>query len=346
MKWLLVFLVSFIPVKEKEVINNYACSSYIVYDGLTDKVLEGNDVHNQRSVASISKIMTAIISIEYGMWDEYFTIGDWINKVDGSSVYLYVGEVIKVEELLYGLMLRSGNDCASSLAMFVSGNISSFVDLMNRKGKELGMNNTLFRNPSGLDADDGGNLSTAYDMALLNSYAMKNDKYREIVSTKEYKSSSHGVWINKNKLLRNYEYTIGGKTGYTKIAKRTLVTVAKKGDTELIVVTLNCGGDFSFHKSLYEYWFNKYKTYLVIDEGKSYIDNYVIYCDRKIYVSSIKDDKMVVNYHLIPLKDKMEISTSESDEIVGICQIKGKIDSKINKSDKNWFIKLIKRIFN
>ena len=157
MKWLLTFLLSFYSFSDKEVVS-YPCYSYIVYDGLTNNVLEGNNIHGQRSVASISKIMTAIVAIEYGYLDEYLTIGDWINKVDGSSVYLYVGEVISVRELLYGLMLRSGNDCAMSLAMYVSGNVSTFVDRMNVKAKELGMYNSLFRNPSGLDASDGGNI--------------------------------------------------------------------------------------------------------------------------------------------------------------------------------------------
>ena len=323
MKWLLTFLLSFYSFSDKEVVS-YPCYSYIVYDGLTNNVLEGNNIHGQRSVASISKIMTAIVAIEYGYLDEYLTIGDWINKVDGSSVYLYVGEVISVRELLYGLMLRSGNDCAMSLAMYVSGNVSTFVDRMNVKAKELGMYNSLFRNPSGLDASDGGNISTTYDMALLTAYAMKNEIYREISGCKEYKSTNHGVWYNKNKLLRMCDYVISGKTGYTKNAKRTLVSVARKDDTELIVVTFNCGGDFSYHKSLYEYWFDKYVVYLVINKGDSYIDRYIIYCEDDVYVQGNKNNKTIVNYHLIPSSSKMEISTSESDKIVYTCQIKRK----------------------
>ena len=339
MKLLLTFLLSFSSFNESSI--NYTCSSYIVYDGANNKVLEGNNIDGRRSVASISKVLSAILVIEYGFLDEYITIGDWINKVDGSSVYLYVGEVISVRELLYGLMLRSGNDCAMSLAMYVSGNVSSFVDKMNLKAKEIGMTNSEFRNPSGLDSSDGGNISTVYDMALLMAYAMRNETFREVVSTQSYKSTNHGVWKNKNKLLSMYEYAIGGKTGYTSIAKRTLVSVARCDDTELIVVTFNCGNDFVYHKVLYEYWFDRYRVYLVINKGVNYIDKYVVYCDDDIYITSSSDNKIIVNYHLIPSLSKMEISTSESDKIVGECQIKKENDKEKSKS---FFDKLLDKL--
>lgn len=327
MKLLLTFLLSFLSVSSGEVVS-YPCYSYIVYDPLCNNVIDGNNIHGQRSVASISKIMTAILVIEYGMLDEYMVVGDWIRKVDGSSVYLNIGEVISIKDLLYGLMLRSGNDCAMSLAMFVSGNVPSFVDKMNSKAKEIGMNNSLFRNPSGLDADDGGNISTVYDMALLMGYAMKSDIFRKVSGTREYKSYSHGLWKNKNRLLGMYEYATGGKTGYTMNAKRTLVTSAKKGDTELIVVTFNCGGDFEYHKQLYEQTFTTYRVHKVIDVGISYIDDYVVRCEKPVYVMNNKGEKMVINYHLIPSLGNLEISTSESKEVVGMCQIIEKNDGR------------------
>ena len=340
MKLLLTFLLSLLSIRSNEVVS-YPCFSYIVYDPLCDVVIDGSNIHGQRSVASISKIMTAILTIEYGYLDEYITIGDWINKVDGSSIYIDIGEVISIKDLLYGLMLRSGNDCAMSLAMFVSGNVSSFVDKMNLKAKEIGMVNSLFRNPSGLDESDGGNISTTYDMALLMGYAMRNDIFKEVVACREYKSYSHGLWKNKNRLLGMYEYATGGKTGYTKMAKRTLVTSAKNGDTELIIVTFNCGGDFSYHKQLYEQTFATYRVHKVIDKGNSYIDEYVVYCKEPVYVRSVKGDKIVVNYHLIPSLSKMEISTSESDKVVGECQIIKKNSHKTSdnfvKKAKKWF---------
>lgn len=344
MKWLLTFLLSvfIFPTDANVSSDNFFCSSYVVYDGLTNNVLEGDNVNIQRSVASISKIMTAIVTLEYGFIDDFITVGDWINKVDGSSVYLYVGEVICVRELLYGLMLRSGNDCAVTLAMFVSGNISSFVDRMNIKAREIGMVNTLFRNPSGLDSVDGGNLSTSYDMALLSSYAMKNDVFRSIVACKEYKSTNHGTWINKNKLLTKYEYVIGGKTGYTKNAKRTLVSVARKGETELIVVTLNCGSDFNVHANLYNKWFDLYKTHKAISQGYNYIDKYEIFCDSDIYVVGT-GNKTIINYHLNVFKGRLEVSVGDTNKIAGMCQI----TKKINKNKKkNIADKLKERLFN
>ena len=125
-------------------------------------------------------------------------------------------------------MLRSGNDAAVTIARGVSSSVEEFVNLMNKKAYDIGMYNSSFNNPSGLDVDDEGNVSTSYDMALLMKYAMNNTIFKEITNTKEYRSNNHGVWVNKNKLLRNYEYATGGKTGFTAKAKRTLVTSAKK----------------------------------------------------------------------------------------------------------------------
>ena len=160
-------------------------------------------------------------------------------------------EEISIEKLLYGLMLRSGNDAAITLAMSISNSVEEFVLLMNKKAEELNLKNTFFSNPHGLDEEDNGNISSAYDMALLYSYCMKNKTFAKITS-----SQSYGTYINKNKLIRTYPYCTGGKTGFTKKAKRTLISSASKDDINLIVVTLNCGNDFQSHKDIYEHYFN------------------------------------------------------------------------------------------
>ena len=152
-------------------------------------------------------------------------------------------------------MLRSGNDAALTIASYVGGNVDEFVKKMNEKAQEIGMKNTVFNNPSGLDQEKG-NYSTAYDMAILTSYAMKNETYRKIVSTKSYKVKTNMnfySWINKNKLLHTHKYSTGGKTGFTEIARRTLVTTASKDGVNLVAVTLNDGNDFNDHKNMFEY---------------------------------------------------------------------------------------------
>ena len=266
MKKILLFsllLFSFVP-------NIWASTSsahsYILMDSKTGRVLEGKNINERMLIASITKIMTAIIAIESGKLDDEIIVDDTILKSYGSGVYIEVGEKIKLRDLLYGLMLRSGNDAALMIAKFVSGSVDKFVVDMNNKANELGMNNTNFVNPSGLDNSDDGNYSTSYDMALLTRYAMKNSDYKKIVSTKEYKIVTNKktyIWKNKNKLLR-YEYVTGGKTGFTEKARRTLVSTAKKNNIELIVVTLKDSDDWNTHKSLYERAFSEYRNYKFI----------------------------------------------------------------------------------
>ena len=196
------------------------------------KIIEERNKDLVRSVASISKLMTAYVALSYCEdLNNIVIIGDEIDKAYGSAVYLSKGEELSLKELLYALMLRSGNDAALSIANYIGeGDISFFVSMMNNEARKLGMNNSIFRNPSGLDEEDGGNLSTSFDMALLMRKCLDIPIFNEIVSLKSYQSSNHGVWHNKNKLLYMYKYANGGKTGYTKKAGRTLVTSASKND--------------------------------------------------------------------------------------------------------------------
>ena len=230
--------------------------------------------------------MTCIVAIESGKLDEVVTIGDEILPAYGSGIYIKQGEQLKLIDLLYGLMLRSGNDAALAIANYVGGDVESFVKLMNEKAKEIGMKNSTFNNPSGLDQDKG-NYSTAYDMALLTSYAMKNEIYKKIVSTKKYTLTTNMnsyAWYNKNRLLNSYKYTTGGKTGFTEKARRTLVTTASCDNLNLVVVTLNDGNDFADHKDLYEEAFKNYFAYKILNEGtiNIYDENY--YTDYDLYV--------------------------------------------------------------
>ena len=263
-----------------------SATSAILMDTDNNRIIYSKNIHEVRSVASISKIMTAVLAIESGKLDDEVKINSSINKAYGSAIYIKIGEKMKLRDLVYGLMLRSGNDAALAIADYVGGSVDNFVIMMNHKAKEIGMKNSKFNNPSGLD-EDKANYSTAYDMAILTSYAMKISDYRKIVKTKEYKletNKNNYIWHNKHKLLRLYKYTTGGKTGYTKIAKRTLVTTASKDNTNLVAVTLNDGNDFKDHMDLFDYGFDNYKSYSILKKGYINIYNENYYKDYNLYI--------------------------------------------------------------
>lgn len=282
----LLFLLLLIPINVKAY-GTYATSA-ILMDIDSNNIIYESNSHNVRSVASISKIMTAIVAIESGKINDTVVIGDEILKAYGSGIYIKQGEEITLEALLYGLMLRSGNDAALAIAKYVGNDVDNFVNMMNDKAVEIGMKNTKFNNPHGLDVN-GGNLSTAYDMAILTSYAMKNEEYRKIVSTKKYSlktNMNYYSWTNKNKLLHSHNYITGGKTGFTDIARRTLVTTASKDNVNLVVVTLNDGNDFSDHINLYEEAFSNYKNYQILKKGEINILDEDFYYLDDLYIKN------------------------------------------------------------
>ena len=284
MKKIIFLLLILIPIK----VYGISATSAILMDIDNNVILYEKNINEVRSVASISKIMTAILAIESGKMDDIVVIGDEIDKAYGSGIYIKKGEELTLRDLVYGLMLRSGNDAALSIANYVGGSVDNFVVMMNKKAKEIGMKNTEFNNPSGLD-EDKGNYSTAYDMAKLASYAIKNDEFKKITGTKKYKlktNMNNYIWNNKNKMLTKYKYSTGGKTGYTEIAKRTLVSYASKDNTNLVVVTLNDGNDWNDHEYLFEYGFNNYKNYTLIKKGNINIYDEAYYKDYTLYVKN------------------------------------------------------------
>lgn len=300
-KFVLIMLIFLWPFS----VGAVGASSYIVMDQDSKRVLEGSNINKESLIASISKIMTCIVALEQGNFDKTVKIDDSILKAYGSGIYIEVGEELTLDDLLYGLMLRSGNDAALAIAKAVAGDVKSFVFLMNEQAKKIGMENTSFVNPSGLEENDGtANKSTTYDMALLMRYAMQNNYFRKIVATKDivvkssYKTYS---WHNKNKLLSMYEYCTGGKTGFTKKAHRTLVTTATKDNKNLIVVTFNDGNDFVDHRNLYEKNFNLYKRKKILDKSKKYNKNYYV-----------KDD-----YYLLA-KDSDKVETKIKDNSIEV----------------------------
>lgn len=312
MKKVMVFLISFIILP----LNIFAISANkaVVMDLNSGRVLYSLNANEPQLIASITKIMTCLITIMYGDLDKQVVIDDDILKSYGSSIYLEVGEEIKLQDLLYGLMLRSGNDAAIAIANAVAGSMENFVYLMNEYADTIGMKNTHFVNNHGLDSNGIGNTSTAYDMALLTKVAMQNETFATIFGTQRYQASSsykNYQWATKNKLYSMYEYTTGGKTGYTDSARRTLVTTASKDNKNLVVVTLNDGNDFNDHKNLYETYFAKYNAIKAIDKNNFQVTNNQ-YPNATFYVKN--------DYYALVTKEeekdlKVEVTLYQTDEV-------------------------------
>lgn len=244
--------------------------SSILMDIDHNRILYEKNSNEKHLTASIAKIMTCLVAIENGDLKKICVVDEQTTKQIGSSIYLKLNDKIYLKDLLYGLMLRSGNDAAYLISISVSNNVDSFVLLMNKTAKKINMNNTIFENPSGLD-ESTKNYSTAYDMALLMAYAMKNKTFREIVNKTSYSFTSINgdkiTFYNKHKLVNSNEYCIGGKTGYTELANRTLVTCFSKNNINVVIVTFDCGNDWNVHESLFEYAITNYQIKTFITQG-------------------------------------------------------------------------------
>jgi D-alanyl-D-alanine carboxypeptidase len=316
-----------IPQKAEASVSVSARSA-ILMEQDSGRILFEKEANKVRRIASITKIMTAILAIESGKMDEMVKVSDRAVRAEGSSIYLQPGEKIKLEDLVYGLMLRSGNDSAVAIAEYVGGSLEGFSFLMNQKAEEIGMKNTHFANPHGLD-DHEDHYSTAYDMALLTRYAMKNEMYRQIAGTKVHRAPNPNeswdrVWRNKNRMLTElYEYCTGGKTGYTKRAKRTLVTTASKGNLNLIAVTLNGPDDWNDHINMYETAFKSYDVVEVLPQGtiKDVEDDFYknkVYLKQAYTYPVTKEEKNQFEIDLKLQKPKEEWEDSrEIPEVVG-----------------------------
>lgn len=283
-KGFVLLLVLFLLIPSKVEAVEVTGSSAILMDMDSGRVLYEKNADEQRLIASITKIMTATIAIEQGNLDDIVTVGEEVLTMYGSNIYIELHEKMSLRDLLYGLLLRSGNDAAIVIATYIGGDEEKFVEMMNEKAKEIGMKNTIFHNAHGLD-EVTQNYSTARDMAILSSYANKLEEYRTISGTKKHIVKSENktyLWYNRNKLLTSYEYATGGKTGYTPSAGRTLVTTASKDGLNLTAVTLNDGNEYNSHTNLYEYAFDKYQNYQIINKDTFQIDQ-EFYQD-KVYV--------------------------------------------------------------
>ena len=296
------------------------------------------------------KIMTAIIVLENVDINREVIVGNEVLSVDGTNIYIKPGEKMKVLDLLYGLMLRSGNDAAITLATQTLGE-KEFVKKMNDKANSLGMLNSVFENPHGLD-DNLKNYSTAYDMALLGRYAFQNALFRKIISTKKYitKSSLKSyVWYNRMSLLNRYEYCLGGKNGYTPKAGKTLVSYAKKGNTTLMIITLDNDDIYEMHRQLYEKYFSKYQKYVIVSPKSFNIDSSIIrgnYYLKESFEYLLSTDEVenistLMEFYNVPNKEGKAgiISIKLNDKEIGSVDIYQYKDEK--KEDVSIFQKIL-----
>jgi D-alanyl-D-alanine carboxypeptidase len=245
--------------------NAISAKKAIVMDATTGRCLYEKDADSRSLIASTTKIMTALIICEQCNVLDRMKVPKEAVGIEGSSIYLKEGEVLTLQELLYGMMLHSGNDAAAALAIYCGGTMEGFAQLMNDKAHLLGMKNTHFVNPHGLDAPE--HYSTARDLALLAAYAMKNPVFAQTVSTKTVKIGQRSL-RNHNKLLWQLNGADGVKTGYTKAAGRLLVSSAERQGRRLVAVTIDDGNDWVDHAHLLNSGFLNYQLCQIVTAGQ------------------------------------------------------------------------------
>lgn len=234
----------------------------VLMDASDGQVLFAQNAAKRHAIASTTKIMTALVALENTALEDEITVPCEAVGVEGSSIYLYQGERLTMEQLLYALLLESANDAATAIAIAVSGSIDAFADAMNQKAQALSLQNTHFTNPHGLSAQE--HYSSAQDLAILTAYALKNETFAKIVGTYRTQiplKNGEGVrlLINHNKLLKSYSGMLGVKTGYTKESGRCLVTAAERDGLRLIAVTLDDPCDWTDHRTMLDYGFSNYE---------------------------------------------------------------------------------------
>lgn len=240
-----------------------SAASAVLIEQSSGRVLYQQEPDEERLIASVTKIMTAVVALENGDLNQRYTVTAQ-DMAEGSSMYLKPGDTLLLEELLYGLMLVSGNDAALAVAHCVSGELDGFVALMNKTAERLELAHSHFANPNGLDAE--GHYSSARDLSVLAAYALENPDFKRIVSTASVTIGERYL-ANHNKLLRMCEGCIGVKTGFTKAAGRTLVSAATRNGMTLVCTTLNDGNDWNDHMALLDYGFANYHMETAVPAG-------------------------------------------------------------------------------
>lgn len=367
---LLLLCVPCLSVSAQENLSLSAQASVII-EADSGRVIYGNNKDEKLSMASTTKIMTSLLALENCELDVEFRVTGEMVQVEGTSMGLADGDIVTMRAIVYGMLLQSGNDAANVAAYMMAGSIEKFAELMNERADKIGMTNTNFVTPSGLDAQE--HYSTAYDMALLGAEAIKNGDFAEICSNKSA-SVSYGnptysrKLYNHNKFLSQYDGAFGIKTGFTKKSGRCLVTAVERGGITLVAVTLNAPDDWNDHAKLYDYAFEKVKRYN-LDDDLSNITLDVIGSDGSFEEIAVMTKPSAVLYEnevkkvkrRILLK-KFEYAPIEKGSVVGtlqyyldekiICEVPVTVQSnvecvtQVKKENENRYMTSFKRFID
>ncbi|HML37431.1 MAG TPA: D-alanyl-D-alanine carboxypeptidase family protein [Bacillota bacterium] len=273
-------------------IPDISAQTAILVEANSGEVLYEKNADEKAYPASITKIMTALLAVENGDLDKKVKVSKNAAGVEGSSIYLEVGEKIPLRDLVYGLMLRSGNDAAVAIAEAIGGSKNNFVMMMNKKARELGAYNTHFANPNGLHDPD--HYTTARDMALISMAAMKNPEFKKVAGTKTWIANrgegKYNYFYNKNKVVYQYEGGNGIKIGYTKVAGRTLVASSERNGMELICVVMNAPDWFNDTYRLMDYAYSQYENVKIASGQQPLKAVRLSGCDRGFVMIGTKGD--------------------------------------------------------
>lgn len=338
-------------------------AAYALIEAETGRLLFAKNADTPLPMASTTKIMTALVTLQNSSPDELVRVPDEAVGVEGSSVYLQRGESMTVRDLLYGLMLASGNDAAVALAVHVGGSVTGFVEMMNAKAAELGLAATRFVTPNGLDAE--GHRTTAYELCLITREAMKNADFREMVSTKYYRTESGAcarTFKNKNTLLWDYEGAFGVKTGYTSGAGRCLVYGAEREGMELIGCVLNCRPMFEAASRMMDEAFDEYEKIVVVPAGqpagKTYIregaENVLEVSSKSSIIAVMRKGERLRLTTRVDLPEYVEapvsrgqtvgrLSVYDGDELVGETELVA--EKTVPKTDLGFWWRLLASLF-
>lgn len=304
------------PVSNNEpIINSMAA---IVLDRNSKFILYGKNENEKRKMASTTKIITAIVVIENANLEEITTVSPKAAGTGGSRLGLHTNDKISIINLLYGLLLCSGNDAAVALAEFTSGSVENFSILMNNKATELGLTSTHFVTPHGLDNDE--HYTTAYELALLTDYALKNKTFSNIVGTKSHTiqiNNSYKTLSNTNELLGNFEGVYGVKTGFTNGANRCLVTAIKRGNMDIICIVL--GADTKKDRTkdsikLIEYAYKNFELVNVKEKINTEFENWKLCNSSSFYVSKGKTNNLEIALEDLPY-DFLPVNSNQIDNV-------------------------------
>lgn len=334
-------------------------ASYILMEEKSGRIIVERNSHAKMPMASTTKIMTALLALEQGNLDDIVEIGEESVGVEGSSLYLKLGERVTLRDLVYGLMLRSGNDSAVAIANYIGDSEENFVDYMNKRSRLIGANNTNFVNPHGLH--DVNHYSTAYDLALITREAFGIDGFAEVSGSKIYKGmrQEYNYYVNKNKTLWEYDGGDGVKIGYTTSAGRCLVSSATKNNMRLIAVTLNARDWFNDNYKLFDYGFGNYKLYSIYEKDQFISNLNIINGTREKvplvaendFLYPLSDEEMGKVRIGITLKEDIEAPINKG-QVLGYIEVfldgslikKDKLVSKYDVAEKQLLEKILDRL--